>query len=89
MSSLPPNSREGLMKGAATPAGVNMAVAQPTKTKATSKASNNTNNNATQKTKTQMHRRSRTGWCSLSFFLVTYTHGSWVASLTLAITWPV
>ncbi|KAK6842162.1 Transcriptional regulatory protein pro1 [Apiospora arundinis] len=61
MSSLPPNSREGLMKGAATPAGVNMAVAQPTKTKATSKASNNANNNATQKTKTQMHRRSRTG----------------------------
>ncbi|KAK8138412.1 Transcriptional regulatory protein pro1 [Apiospora sp. TS-2023a] len=66
MSSLPPNSREGLMRGAATPAGVNMAVAQPTKTKATSKASNNSNNNnnsnnATQKTKTQMHRRSRTG----------------------------
>ncbi|KAH9909342.1 PRO1 protein [Xylariomycetidae sp. FL2044] len=55
MSSLPPNSREELMRAAT----VNMAVAQPTKSKAASKPSNNSNANP--KAKTQMHRRSRTG----------------------------
>lgn len=74
MSSLPPNSREGLMRAATTPAGVNMAVAQPTKTKATSKTSNT--NNATQKAKTQMHRRSRTGPCPFSLFLTYTQHGA-------------
>ncbi|KAI0013374.1 PRO1 protein [Xylariaceae sp. FL0662B] len=53
MSSLPPNSREDLMRAAT----VNMAVAQPPKSKATSKQSNN----ASSKAKSQMHRRSRTG----------------------------
>lgn len=41
-------------------ANVNMAVAQPTKSKAASKQSNNAN----PKAKSQMHRRSRTGWYS-------------------------
>ncbi|KAI0600825.1 fungal-specific transcription factor domain-containing protein [Biscogniauxia sp. FL1348] len=53
MSTLPPNSREDLMRAAT----VNMAVAQPTKPKAASKPANNAN----PKAKTQMHRRSRTG----------------------------
>lgn len=68
MSTLPPNRhhhREDLMRASQ----VNMAVAQPTKTKSASKATNNANS----KQKTQMHRRSRTGLClfySLSLFLV-------------------
>lgn len=54
MSTLPPNaSREDFMRSAT----VNMAVAQPSKSKAASKQANNAN----PKAKTQMHRRSRTG----------------------------
>ncbi|KAI1083271.1 PRO1 protein [Whalleya microplaca] len=53
MSSPPPNSREDLMRAA----NVNMAVAQPPKSKAASKQTNNAN----PKAKSQMHRRSRTG----------------------------
>ncbi|KAH8675730.1 fungal-specific transcription factor domain-containing protein [Xylariales sp. PMI_506] len=53
MSTLPPNSREGFTR----PSSVKMAVAQLPKSKAASKPSNNANS----KTKTQMHRRSRTG----------------------------
>lgn len=77
MSTLPPNPR-GVMSRTAS---VNMAVAQPVvKSKAPSKATSNAN----QKAKTQMHRRSRTGWLlpistsySLAFQLIlgppTYT----------------
>ncbi|KAI5861773.1 PRO1 protein [Durotheca rogersii] len=54
MASLPPNTQEDLMRAST----VNMAVAQPTKSKAASKQANN---NANTKAKTQMHRRSRTG----------------------------
>ena len=59
MSTIPPNqqTREDFTRPAAA---VNMAVAQPTKSKAASKPSNN--NNANNKAKAQMHRRSRTGW---------------------------
>lgn len=58
MSTQPPNPR-GVMSRTAS---VNMAVAQPlVKSKAPQKASSN-NNAANQKAKTQMHRRSRTGW---------------------------
>lgn len=58
MSTLPPNGhhhREELMRASQ----ANMAVAQPTKTKSASKATNN----ASSKQKAQMHRRSRTGLC--------------------------
>lgn len=58
MSTQPPNGhhhREELMRASQ----ANMAVAQPTKTKSASKATNN----ATSKQKAQMHRRSRTGLC--------------------------
>lgn len=53
MSTLPPNPRGDMSRSTS----VNMAVAQPVKSKATSKP----NNNASQKAKAQMHRRSRTG----------------------------
>lgn len=56
MSTLSPDRhhhREDLMRTSQ----VNMAVAQPTKTKSASKASQNANS----KQKSQMHRRSRTG----------------------------
>ncbi|KAI1412643.1 PRO1 protein [Hypoxylon sp. FL1857] len=53
MSTLPPNPQGDLMRAAT----VNMAVAQPTKSKAASKQTNNAN----PKAKSQMHRRSRTG----------------------------
>ncbi|KAI0022255.1 PRO1 protein [Xylariomycetidae sp. FL0641] len=53
MSTLPPNSREDLMRAAT----VNMAVATPAQTKTSSKPSSNANS----KSKSQMHRRSRTG----------------------------
>ncbi|KAI2640751.1 PRO1 protein [Hypomontagnella submonticulosa] len=53
MSTLPPNTQGDLMRAAP----VNMAVAQPPKSKAAPKQTNNAN----QKAKTQMHRRSRTG----------------------------
>ncbi|KAI1828560.1 fungal-specific transcription factor domain-containing protein [Xylaria intraflava] len=52
MSTIPPNSCEGFMRAAT----VNMAVAQPPKSKAA-----RPNTNANPKAKTQMHRRSRTG----------------------------
>lgn len=58
MSTQPPNGhhhREELMRASQ----ANMAVAQPTKTKSASKATNN----AASKQKAQMHRRSRTGLC--------------------------
>ncbi|KAI8962720.1 PRO1 protein [Daldinia sp. FL1419] len=54
MSSLPPNTQGDLMRAAT----VNMAVAQPTKSKA---ASSKQSSNANPKAKSQMHRRSRTG----------------------------
>lgn len=57
MSTISPNHREGL----ANPVSHTMAVATPAKTKAAAKAANNAN----PKTKTQMHRRSRTGKFSL------------------------
>ncbi|KAI0164690.1 fungal-specific transcription factor domain-containing protein [Xylariaceae sp. FL1272] len=52
MATIPPNSREGFVRAAP----VNMAAAQPAKSKAS-----RAGNNATPKAKTQMHRRSRTG----------------------------
>jgi C6 transcription factor Pro1 len=58
MSTQPPTAhhhREELMRVSQ----ANMAVAQPTKTKSASKATNN----AASKQKAQMHRRSRTGLC--------------------------
>ena len=79
MSTIPPNSRNSLMRTAA--GGINMAIAQPTKSKVASRANSNNNNNnntttttsttpsvttpnnASSKAKSQMHRRSRTGKC--------------------------
>lgn len=64
MSTLPPNChhrQEDLMRASQ----VNMAVAQPNKTKSASKASSNAN--STSKQKSQMHRRSRTGLCLAQF----------------------
>lgn len=58
MSTQPPNGhnhQEELMRASQ----ANMAVAQPTKSKSASKATNN----AASKQKAQMHRRSRTGLC--------------------------
>lgn len=59
MSTLSPDHRHHHREDLMRTSQVNMAVAQPTKTKSASKASHNANS----KQKSQMHRRSRTGSC--------------------------
>lgn len=84
MSTQPPNGhhhREELMRASQ----ANMAVAQPTKTKSASKATNN----AASKQKAQMHRRSRTGLCLFPHVLST-THCSlcWTYTGAAFPAWP-
>lgn len=83
MSTQPPNGhhhREELMRASQ----ANMAVAQPTKTKSASKATNN----AASKQKAQMHRRSRTGLCLFPSCSTSYCSLCWTYTGAAFPSWP-